>query len=83
MLITLGRDDGVAQGWFSVWLRMMGPDGWFPGWLRAKVRTRIYSFGSMSFCMIRQHVFLHDAPSVLHVSVAHSMHVQVEDVSLC
>ncbi len=75
MLITLGRDDGVAQGWFSVWLRMMGPDGWFPGWLRAKVRTRIYSFGST--------VFLHDAPSVLHVSVAHSMHVQVEDVSLC
>ena len=39
MLVTLGRDDGVAQGWFSAWLRMMGPDGWFPGWLRAKVRN--------------------------------------------
>ena len=38
--MTLGRDDGVAQGWFNMWLRMMGPEGWFPGWLRAKVRSR-------------------------------------------
>ena len=37
--VTLGRDDGVAQGWFNMWLRMMGPEGWFPGWLRAKVRS--------------------------------------------
>lgn len=36
MLFTLGRSDGVEQGWFSMWLRMMGPDGWFHGWLKAK-----------------------------------------------
>lgn len=36
MLVTLGRDDGVSQGWFDMWLRMMGEEGWFPGWLSAK-----------------------------------------------
>ena len=36
MLFTLGRADGVAQGWFSAWLNIMGPDGWFRGWLKAK-----------------------------------------------
>ncbi len=36
MLFTLGRSDGVSQGWFSTWLRMMGADGWFAGWLKAK-----------------------------------------------
>ena len=36
MLFTLGRSDGVSQGWFSMWLRMMGADGWFAGWLKAK-----------------------------------------------
>lgn len=36
MLFTLGRSDGEEQGWFSMWLRMMGPDGWFLAWLKAK-----------------------------------------------
>ena len=36
MLFTLGRSDGVSQGWFSMWLSMMGADGWFAGWLKAK-----------------------------------------------
>lgn len=36
MLFTLGRADGVSQGWFTAWFTVMGPDGWFPGWLKAK-----------------------------------------------
>lgn len=39
--VTLGRDDGVSQGWFNMWLRMMGEEGWFPGWLSAKVRNHL------------------------------------------